>query len=118
MFSTNRFKRMYSRFLGPGGRAVEVTLKLNNGTSWDEHPGIRGRVSSYQESDLVAGGSINVGDLGLIILADSIPESITKMTQKDRVEIDGRDYSVVHWDAHSRTVGDDLIAVEATVRGG
>lgn len=118
MFSADRFKALHARFLGPGGQSVSVTLKVSNGTGWDEHTGIKAHVSNYQESDLVAGGSIKVGDLKLIILADSLPADLRALEQKDRIEIGGKSYAVMHWDTHTRSIGDDLMAVEATVRGG
>jgi hypothetical protein len=116
MFNARDYERMYSRMLGP--LSQPVTLMVNNGTSYDKYENVSAHVSSWKENELVNGSSIELGDLKLIILAADIPAGIELMGMKDRVDIDGRIYAVTHWDAHSRTVGGDVIAVQATVRGG
>jgi hypothetical protein len=107
---------MYKRFMGP--LAQPVTLLVNNGTDFDAHSNISAHVSRYDEKELVSGGSIEIGDLRLIILAEDIPLSIERMTQKDRIVVEGRQYSVIHWDTNSRSIGADGLAVVATIRGG
>ena len=74
-------------------------------------------VSKYSESELVSGGAIRLGDMKLVILGVDIPAGVDRLDTKDRVQIDGRAYSVIHWDNFTRSVGDELIAVEAAVRG-
>lgn len=113
MFSSLQYESMYRRFMGPN--AQPVTLMQNNGTGWDSYPGVMAHVSNYRESDLVPGGSIQLGDLRLIILSDNLP--VEKMGLSDRIEIDGRAYGVIHWDDDTRAVGDTTIAIEAAVRG-
>lgn len=115
MFSAAQFKSMYSRFMGP--LAQPVSLMVNNGTGFDIYPDVMAHVSKYTESDLIAGGAIRLGDMRLIILGEDIPGTIDRLETKDRIDVDGRAYSVVHWDSHTRSVGDETIAVEATVRG-
>jgi len=115
MFSAQTYKSMYSRLMGP--LAQPVTLMVNNGTGFDEHTGVMAHVSNYSEGDLIAGGAIRLGDMRLIILGEDIPQSIDRLETKDRISIDGRAYSVIHWDSHTRSVGDEMIAVEAAVRG-
>ena len=115
MFDANQYRRMYDKFMGP--LAQDVTLKINNGTGWDSYRGVSAHVSGYSESELIAGGSIKLGDLKLIILADEIPSGVVALEQKDRIEIGGRDYAVINWDANTRSVGDQSIAVEVAVRG-
>lgn len=115
MFSAADYRRLYDRFLGP--LAQDVSLLVNNGTGFDRYDGVMAHVSAWRESDLVPNGSIRLGDLRLIILADDIPAGIGKLSQGDRVEIDGRAYGIINWDENTRSVGDELIAVEASVRG-
>ena len=116
MFEAERYERLYAKFLGP--LSQPVTLMVNNGTTYKKYQNVPAHVARWKENELVSGGSIVVGDLKLIILASDIPASIEMMGVNDRVDIEGRIYAVTHWDAHSRTVGGDLIAVQATVRGG
>lgn len=115
MFNSASYESMYRRFLGP--LAQTVGLKLNNGTDFDAPINVDAHVSSYREADLVAGGSIQIGDLRLIILESSLPDGLRALEMKDRIEIEGRNYSVIHWDTNSRSVGDTTVAIEATVRG-
>ena len=115
MFSAVQFRSMYARFMGP--LAQPVTLMVNNGTGFDSYTGVMAHVSKYSETDLVAGGAITLGDIKLVILADDIPVGIDRLESKDRIQIDGRAYSVINWDSYTRSVGDQTIAVEAAVRG-
>ena len=114
MFSSNQYKEMYEKFMGPLAQAV--TLRLNNGTGFTSYPS-KAHVSRYNEQDLVQGGPIELGDMKLIILAEDIPVGVTRMDKGDRVGIDGRDYGVIHWDNNTRSVGAEVIAVNVTVRG-
>jgi len=97
--------------------AQPVNLKINNGTGFTTVSNVRMHVSKYKENELVSGGPIMVGDLKLIIPAENLPDPTIKLEKKDRVEIDGRVYSVEHWDNYTRKMGTELIAVEAAVRG-
>lgn len=114
MYSAPAMRRMYARHFRVMGT---VTLRVNNGTGFDDHANVKAHVSTYRENELVAGGPIQVGDLRLIIPAEEIPAGVADLKQRDRIQIDGRDYAVMHWDAYTRSVGDELIAVEARVRG-
>jgi len=117
MFNPARYRRMYRRFLGPLSQPVTL-LVLNQSTGvYDEYPNIPARVSDYQERDLVDGGPIKLGDLRLIILAEKLPPGLGQLNQGDLVSIGGRDYGIIHWDANTRSVGPELMAVEAAVRG-
>jgi hypothetical protein len=116
MFDAGRTADMYRRFLGPLARPI--TLLRNNGTGFTAYPEITGFVSKYKESDLVSGGSIQLGDVRLIILTEDIPAGITSLGLGDRIVIKNRFYGVVHWDAYSRKVGDTGVAIEVAVRGG
>lgn len=114
MYYADRYRDMYQRILGPLSR--DVVLKVNNGAGYDDYT-VPAHVSKWQERDLVPGGSIQLGDLRLIILTESLPDGVTTLTMKDRVEIDGRAYGVIHWDEHTRAIGDNQLAVDVTVRG-
>lgn len=116
MFSGDKYLQMYKRFMGPLVRPV--ALLVNNGSTFTSY-NTSAHVTKYQESDLVPGGSIQLGDLKLVILKEELDAfGITKLGLKDRINIDGFTYAVIHWDAYTRTVGDVDVAVEITVRGG
>ena len=115
MFNASSYKHMYDRFLGP--LAQPIMIALNNGVNFDEFEDIKAYVTKYNERDLTPGGSIQLGDLRLIILRDNLPWDMRDLTQKDRIEIDGRVYSVMHWDNYTRKIGDKPVAIEVAVRG-
>jgi hypothetical protein len=114
-FAATAYQRMYRRFLG--GLAKPVTLKINSGTAFKSYRDVLAYVSKYREADLVQGGSIEIGDLKLIIPTENLPNAVTVMGRKDRVDIEERNYSVEHWDAESRAMGADSIAIEVAIRG-
>jgi hypothetical protein len=114
-FAASIYQRMYRRMLG--NLAKPVTLKINNGTSFKSYRDVLAYVSKYRESDLVQGGSIEIGDLKVIIPTEYLPNAVTVMGRKDRISIDDRNYSVIHWDDESRAMGDTSVAIEVTVRG-
>lgn len=113
MFNPARYRRLYRRFLGPLSQTVTITLAAGGSYNVPAH------VSRYQERDLVEGGPIQLGDLRLIIRADQLPDALAaaQLSYGDAVTIDGREYGFIHWDSYSRTVGPEIIAYEATVRG-
>jgi hypothetical protein len=116
MFSPDKYDAMYKRFLGPLARPITVMVK--NGDAYIGYP-MTAHVTAYNESDLVPGGTVQLGDLRLIILADTLKDlGIGKLGLKDRINIDDRAYSIVHWDDYTRSAGSRTIAIEATVRGG
>lgn len=116
MFDASQYSSMYERFLGPLARGI--TVKLKSGSNYVAYQ-MTGHVTRYQESDLISGGSIQLGDLRLIVMSEDLQAfGIEKLGLKDRVDIDGRTYSIVHFDEYSRSVGGTSIAVEMTVRGG
>ena len=101
-----------------GARSRAVTILLNTGADYIGYP-MTAFVTRYMESDLVAGGSIQLGDLRVMVMAEDLAAvGITKLEQKDRINIDQRAYSVVHYDQYTRAIGPDDIAVEIAVRGG
>nr|MDJ0792263.1 Ig domain-containing protein [Acidimicrobiia bacterium] len=114
-FRARDYRDVYARFLGP--LAQDITILLNNGTGFTAIPGARAHVSRWRESDLVQGGPVEVGDLKLIILEESLPDGLRSLEQKDRIEISGRAYGVILWDEHTRSIGDQTMAIEVTVRG-
>jgi hypothetical protein len=114
-FSSTAYQTMYRRFLGD--LAKPVTLKINNGTTFKNYRDVLAYVSKYKESDLVQGGSIEIGDLKLIIPTEYLPSAVTVMRTKDRISIDDRNYSVIHWDDETRSMGEHSVAIEVTIRG-
>jgi len=116
MFNAAKYQSMYNRFLGPLARPVQVLVSSDG--EFISYA-MTGHVTKYRESDLVPGGSIQLGDLKLIMLYEDFEAfGITKLELKDRINIDDRTYSIVHWDEYSRSVGEKKIAVEITIRGG
>ena len=114
MFESLRYQQMYQRF---NKLYQVVTLMINNGTGFTTYEGIKAHVARYTEDDLVSGSSVKVGDIKVIIPSQNIPDSISMMREKDRIEIDGRSYAVVLWDDYTRKMGEDLVAVQVAVRG-
>lgn len=114
MFDADQYKALYERILGPNSETV--TLHVNNGTGFDTYQA-KAHVSNYRAQDLVEGGSIKLGDLRLIIDADTVPDGLRRLEAKDRIEVRGRVYGVEYWDDMSRSVGSTVIAYEAAVRG-
>jgi hypothetical protein len=115
VFSPATYKGIYNRILGP--LSQDVSLLVNNGTGFDRYDNVSAHVSNWRESDLVLDGAIRLGDLRVIILGADIPPGIGRLAQGDRIEIDGRAYGVISWDENTRSIGDELVSVEATIRG-
>ena len=111
-FNYENYRSMYARFMG--NLAQPVIPQINNGTGFDDLPAVNAHVSAWRESDLVSGATIKLGDLKLIIPDDG---SMPKLGLKDRIKINDRSFSIVHWDANTRSLGDNLVALEVTVRG-
>lgn len=94
-----------------------VVIMVNNGTGFDNHP-TKGIVRGYREQDLVPGGTIQQGDMKLMVAADRYPAAITRpLERKDRISVNGRLCSVVHFDENTRNIQGVPILYEITVRG-
>jgi hypothetical protein len=113
-FSSAAYKRMYQRM---SNLYKPVILRINDGTGFRSYPDVSAYVSKYREADLVPGGSIEIGDLKVIIPTENLPGEVEVMGRKDRIDIAGRNYSVIHWDEETRSMGDSSVAIEVTVRG-
>jgi hypothetical protein len=116
MFESNDSKASYDRILGR--LSQRIAIAINNGTDFTEFPATTAFVSRYTESDLITGGSIQLGDVKIILLPADLPAGVTSLGLKDRIIIDNRNYAVIHWDNYSRKVGSDPVAIEIAVRGG
>jgi len=116
MFDPERYRDLYKKFLGPLSRPV--TLLQNVGGLFVGY-NVNAHVTAYSESDLVPNASIQLGDLKLLIMREDLDAlGLDKLELKDRINIDDRAYSIIHWDDYTRTVGSTGVAVEVTVRGG
>jgi len=115
MFSVNDYLALYNRILKPLAQPVDILL--NNGTDFDAPVTVEAHVSSLKEHDLVQGGPTRIGDLKLIILYSDLPAGMRRLGKQDRITISSKNYGVILWDTDSRSIGDQTIAVEATVRG-
>lgn len=115
MFSAAHYKAMTQRMID--ARGEDVTLRVKTSAGYTSHPKVRAAVSSYRERDLVPGGSIQLGDLRLVIPAANLPSAIEVMGRKDLIEINNREHGVIHWDDRTRRIAGELIAVEIGVRG-
>ena len=93
-----------------------ITIHVNNGASFDAYQA-QAFITGYQERDLLPGGSIQQGDIKLIISATNYPAAITRpLERKDRIEVNGRPCSIIHFNPNSRTVNGQPIAYEIAVR--
>ena len=116
MFNAETYKRMYARFMG--SLAQPVSVLVNDNGTYIAYPMVA-HVSRYKETDLVPGSSVQLGDLRLLVKWDDLAGvGIDDLELKDRVNIDGKTYSIVHFDKYTRSIGDETIAAEITVRGG
>lgn len=111
----SEFQNLHDFVVNDLGVDEPVTIKENNGTAFVDHPS-RAFVTAHKEHDLVPGGSIQQGDLKLIISATRFPKGLRDLERKDRIMIQGDPYSVIHFDKFTRNVG-GIIAYEITVRG-
>lgn len=117
MFDPAYYKQMYSRILG--ARSEPVSALINTGSSYTSYESVPAFVTQYRETDLLPDSSVQVGDLRIVILQDDIDSfSLPRMGKKDRINIDGRTYAVVHWDTFTRAIAGVTIAVDIAVRGG
>ena len=114
MFNYLQYRRMYKKLLQPLDQ--DIIVMINNGTGFDEYH-CRAHVARYREQELVAGGPIELGDLRVIMMAECVPSTVSRMDKGDRVSIDGRAYSVIHFDDYTRKMGPETIAYELAVRG-
>lgn len=110
------FQNMHDFVVNDLGVDEPVTIMENNGTAFVSHTS-RAVVHAHRESDLVPGGTIQQGDLKCIISDTRWPAGLRNLERKDRIKIQGRTYSVVHFDRFTRNVGGSPVAYELTVRG-
>ena len=113
--SSNAYRSVYARFAADLG--ITVTVRVNNGTGFDDYPNIRAFKRNHDPADLIAGGVLQTNDVDLIILAEDLPGGLRPLERKDRITLDdGKDYAVIEWDHNTRTIGSGDVAVNATVR--
>ena len=115
MFDERQYQATARRLIGANHQ--QVTLKVNNGAGFDEYPGVKANVSYWRETDLIPGSSVEVGDLKLIILAETVPDAVGDLEQRDRVEIGGENYAVMYWDTQTGRVNNTVVTILAAVRG-
>lgn len=114
-FNPRSHQAAHDRMDSARGRVI--TIKLNNGTDFDDHAS-RAVFGSLTERDLVNGSTIRQGDIKLIISSTHWPGDVPMLLgSKDRIHFDGRNHSIVHCDPYSRMIGEHRIATEVTVRG-
>jgi hypothetical protein len=112
--SVSTIQAKYRRAMDEAGTLG--TLLLHNGTnSWASHPDIRMTLGRMMPHELVA--PVEQYHLKLIMLGEDLPDGLTKLKTRDRVKIDGREYTVVKGDFGVRQVKGVVIAVEAAVKG-
>ena len=110
------FQNMHDTVVNDLGVDEIITIKENTGAAFVDHPS-RAVVTQHKEKDLVAGGSIQQGDLKVLISATRWPATLRDLERKDRIMIQGKSYSVIHFDRFTRNVGGSPVAYELTVRG-
>jgi hypothetical protein len=107
-------KRSYKYAMAEAGTTVD--LLINNGPgSWDTYPGIPALPRKFAAHELVP--PLQQNDVKLIILAEDMPAGVTRLKTRDRVRIEGREYTVEIGDYFSRQVKGVTVAVESVVRG-
>ena len=115
--SLAEWRTMQEELIGDLEQYADVQIMLNNGAGFDSYPA-KAVVRGYNESDLVPGGSIQQGDIKLIIPENHYPNAINRpLERKDRITFNGKTCSVVHFDGNSRNIGGVTLAYEITVRG-
>jgi len=115
-FNAGIFDLMYKQFLGPLSR--EILLAFNNGTNFTVYPPRTAWVDGYRDKDIIPGGSIEQGDVRVVMLVDQLPSIYTEMRTKDRIIIDNKYYSIINWDPYTRTIGGQGLAYNIHLRGG
>jgi hypothetical protein len=115
MFSSTIQKLIHGRIVGQ--LSQRVAFAVNNGTGFTEYPAVEAFVSRYRESDLIPSGTLQMGDLRVILMPDDLPGAISKLGLDDRIIIDNRYYSIVHFDDYTRRMGEDPVAIEIGCRG-
>ena len=110
------FQNMHDFVVADLGVDESVVLMENNGTGFTNYPS-RAVVHQHKEYDLVPGGTIQQGDLKVIISGTRWPAGLRDLERKDRVEIQGKPYSVIHFDRFTRNVGGSPVAYELSCRG-
>ncbi len=115
IFSASEMQAAHDRMDDARGRCI--TLKVNNGTDFDEYSS-RAVFGSLNERDLIPGTGIRQGDIKLIISSTNWPSEVpVTLDMADRVVFDGRSHAVIHCDPYSRMIGEHRVATEVTVRG-
>lgn len=75
---------------------------------------VRARVTSLKPDELI--GNIKQGDLKIIILAEDVTFD-PPLSERDKVQRDGKPHQIVAIDREQRRVGGVLIAYEIVARG-
>jgi hypothetical protein len=99
--------------------SVGTTVIIRENTApgaWSDHGPIKAKINPVKMEDLIQGSSVKQGDMFVIVKADSFPVA-RQLEQKDRIRIDGRDYSVINDDRHQHRIGDKTYARVIHVRG-
>lgn len=93
-----------------------VNILLNNGAGFDSYPS-RAVIRGYKETDLAPGGSIQQGDIKVLISSTNYPAAITRpLERRDRIEVNGRACGVIHFDPNTRNISGSPIMYEIAVR--
>jgi hypothetical protein len=108
-------KRAYLDALQTVGEQVVLREQTAPGV-YTDHP-VRALVRAYKASEIVPGGSLELGDLSVIVLREDYPLGTRRLERKDRIALRGREYAVVNYDDASRSVNGIVYAVDVLVRG-
>ena len=112
MMARSKYRNIYRKMIAATGR--EIMLKVNNGTGWDSYGPVMAHIADVQETDLIANGSIQLGDLRVIFMSEDMPDGLSRMEQRDRITLDDSEYGVINWEGNTRH---HAAAVEMVVRG-
>ncbi len=114
-FRAGAYHRLYSRFAASLARTVTLRVAKAGG-GFDDYAGVRAFVRGVGDEALMPGSTIQLEDVRVVILSDDLPAGLRKLSQKDRIVIDGRNWAIVSWNDQTRRVGNVPIAVEAVAR--
>jgi hypothetical protein len=92
-----------------------ITIHFNDGTGFVQHAS-RAVVRGYSEKELVAGSTIKLGDIKVMISADAYPDLPRPLETRDRIEFNGDVYAIVHFDRNSRNIQGETLMYEVVVR--
>ena len=92
-----------------------VVIYLNDGTDFTPYAA-HAIVRGYTEQELAPDSTIKLGDMKLMISADRYPDIGRDLESKDRVYVNDRMCSIIHFDKNTRNIAGESLMYVVTVR--